>query len=75
MALERARQMDRALARGLPRRLLVALVAARRRLRDGRPVVDPEATEAAGHPAGRGFDELLTRRIVRHRPYRDDHAE
>lgn len=68
MALERARQMDAALARGLPRRLLVALVAARRRLYDGRPLADPEATEAAEHPAGRGFDELLTRRIVRRRP-------
>jgi hypothetical protein len=75
VALERARQMDRALARGLPRRLLVALVAARRRLHDGRIVTDPDAVEAAEHPAGRGFDELLTRRIVRHRTYGDRHAE
>lgn len=63
MTMARARQMDRALAAGLPRRLLVALVVARRRLREGRPV-DVEAVEAATHPAGRGFDELLTRRIL-----------
>lgn len=61
--------MDRALARGLPRRLLVALVAARRRLRDGGPVVDAEAVEAAEHPAGQAFDEVLARRLVGRRTY------
>lgn len=65
MALERARQMDRALRAGLPRRLLVALVAARR-ASWGRSAyrVTPDAQEAAEHPAGRALDEVTARRIT-----------
>lgn len=62
-----AANMDRALAAGMPRHLLLALVTARADRAAGvEPGVDPAVlAEALAHPGAVAFDETFVRRELR----------